>query len=1441
MRIPQNTTRRAQARGVALVTVLIVIVLITALIIGFLARAGSERVASSNYSASVSTNVLASTAINLVQSQINEATTTTAAGSTTSSLAWASQPGAIRLFDTAGNLKNIYRLYSSNAMTTTNVDDLKNNDIPNKSVWQTSPALWTDLNEPVAVMGLTDSTGKALTNGSTGYNVYPILDPRDPASTNPSTPSYLDAKTDEYGDNWGFSYDNTNVAGFADATPVMPVRWMYVLQNGQVVAPDAGATGRTITISSATPDNPIVGRIAFWTDDDTCKVNVNTAAGSRSSRTYYGADSSGTTKPLPASWNTPHYRIFDERLLFSEDQPVHDEYQRYPGHPATTDLFNIFNALGLIKADYPVSMSSTTSPEPGITATRTSFYKMLPRYDDANSSQGGSHNTTASVLTATKMTPRNDRLYTSLGEMLYDPTRTSSGLTRQQLESGKFFLTTHSRAPEVTLFGTPRIAMWPLDMSASKRTAFDQLLAFCATTGEVSGSTATTQFPYYFQRSLSTSTTNDYLNISRNVSLFDYLRAETSQVIPGFGGTFASKYSSTGTDGITTENDQILTEMVDYIRSTNMEDHSYSAQGLNVAKPYAFTNTTNGVGGQVMPLQITRGTANTQGLGRYNTLSEIGIHIICTADGGSSLTYADPVIVSSVSTTYPTSPVVGSSEDPAYVSNLPVTQFLRDHTNTVVGIGTGNATTAPFPANPTLADDYSTADPGSGKRLSSGQKRLQAVLLMECASPMVGYDPMSAAGSTTLPDFQIAVSKLENMSIGGKNPFPSRSSTSLFTTGTVAGSNGNGVLPVMMVRYNSFENYGGIIGFRYPMSYNTGVESTYNGWSGVTPNSPPSPLPYRFVSNPFTVNSAATMSFSGAFKIELQTNTGTTFQTFNVSFPTAQVPLPNLIQWGLNFGTVGSGGSSFTTTAHDWWSFDNRIGWLASNSTLNASTATPMMGKGCFVRSDLAPPPATSWNYLTTASSIAIPAFPAVDSSGAVLPSDVVRTLVAKDGDYRLTAAKAVINASGPNSDFDLGPGYTSSTTKLGSLFREQGQSLSTAGTDVGGQLVAGAPYTKQYAPKFPTALAAPATATDLAAKQSSYDWDASLPFVADGAHANKPDEGNDYTGSNSPYYVREQQVTGGSDLSSYLTANRIVSSPVMFGSLPTGVLENITWRTLLFRPQANRPTYANPAGPKDYLLLDLFNMPVVEPYAISEPFSTAGKINMNYQIEPFSYITRSTGIRAVLGSELIAQVPKTAATMYSNSYYKEEPGSVPQAGSPVLSQLPVNVSENGGTLQQFVERFNNTGTFGAGTKTIFKSAAEICDVHLVPRGGDSWPAFATDWYSNTGSYGLVGDNAREHPYADVYPRLTTKSNTYTVHYRVQALRSPHTTTDQAKTWDEKYTIAGEYRGSTTIERFIDPTKAGIPDYTNNTFGGSTPSLDTFYQWRVIANNRFAP
>ena len=101
--------------------------------------------------------MMADMAVNLVQGQINEATSQGMA------TAWASQPGAIRVYDNnTGALKEIYRLYSAQNLTTTTVTGVNgmntasttpgaNNDMP-PTTWANSPAnssaLWVDLNAP---------------------------------------------------------------------------------------------------------------------------------------------------------------------------------------------------------------------------------------------------------------------------------------------------------------------------------------------------------------------------------------------------------------------------------------------------------------------------------------------------------------------------------------------------------------------------------------------------------------------------------------------------------------------------------------------------------------------------------------------------------------------------------------------------------------------------------------------------------------------------------------------------------------------------------------------------------------------------------------------------------------------------------------------------------------------------------------------------------------------------------------------------------------------------------------------------------------------------------------------------------------------------------------------------------------------------------------------
>ena len=56
----------------------------------------------------------------------------------------------------------------------------------------------------------------------------------------------------------------------------MPVRWLYVLADGSLGVLDGD--GNYVGEGMASAENPIVGRVAYWTDDESCKVNVNVAA-----------------------------------------------------------------------------------------------------------------------------------------------------------------------------------------------------------------------------------------------------------------------------------------------------------------------------------------------------------------------------------------------------------------------------------------------------------------------------------------------------------------------------------------------------------------------------------------------------------------------------------------------------------------------------------------------------------------------------------------------------------------------------------------------------------------------------------------------------------------------------------------------------------------------------------------------------------------------------------------------------------------------------------------------------------------------------------------------------------------------------------------------------------------------------------------------------------
>ncbi len=548
--------RTSSQDGFALVIVLATLVLLVVLAVGFLVRASSERAAASGARSASSARLLADTSVSLIQGQINIASTQ---GSTVS---WASQPGMIRTFTTSGSLLNAYKLYSAPNMVVKEVNTSA--DAP-PSAWADNVATWTDLNAPVS-------------------GTYPILDPSA-------------ANDDEFRVE-GFSVANPPKASYPEANPIpMPVQWLYVLKDGTMVAPTGSGLSANVP-GDKKDNNPIVGRVAFWTDDDTCKVNVNTA----SEGTY---------------WDVPRADTPAERKL-ATNQPVQKEFQRYSGHPAMTSLTTVF---------------------PGLTPNQ--IYDIVPRINGGGSEAGtlqtvSQANSTSGLPTGggpNAIVPDKDRLYASVDELAFAPSRsTNPGIGKAELEKAKFFLTARSRAPETNLFNLPRIAIWPIDQSwgsnpsssnptgLSKTSAFDRLIAFCST---INGKA------YYFQRANSTSQ-NELTGIARNNELYSYLQSLTSESIPGFGGDYLSKYNS--------DRDQILTEIFDYIRTANLTDETL-AYGKRFTPDFVTGDPNRPLYGYGQVTPTIKG--NTMGFGRVYTLSEMAIAFVCTADGDPSPSAAE--------------------------------------------------------------------------------------------------------------------------------------------------------------------------------------------------------------------------------------------------------------------------------------------------------------------------------------------------------------------------------------------------------------------------------------------------------------------------------------------------------------------------------------------------------------------------------------------------------------------------------------------------------------------------------------------------------------------------------------------------------------------------------------------------------------------------------
>jgi len=1324
LRSSQKLPVQAYSRhgGFAIVTVLLFLILLAILIVGFLNRAGSERSAAAAYYEGNAVSILADQAVNIVQAQIDHA-------SSQKNIAWASQPGMVRTFQANGDLLHAYKLYSDQAMVDTNVDVAA--AVEELDGWEQRPGQFTDLNAPVF----------RTPDEEEMQPIYPIID-----------------ATAVGGGIEGFSV--TDAPGSTSIQPVpMPVRWLYVLRDGTTVAAAEGADDKQATVAGASKANPIVGRIAFWTDDETAKLNVNTAS--------HGS-----------FWDIPRAFTLEERDRLARFQPALQEFQRYPGHPATTSLWPVFGYK--FPGDDQITDDNGQHTYPEFSAFALS---LAPRVE-----QGGSLGGT--VVATTPVEPDGERLFSSVDELLFDAhqgVRTASTqLGKDDIEKAKFFLTARSNAPEINLFNLPRMAIWPINAGGKKPSTLDELVAFCSM---VNGA------PYYFQRSDPKSGTADIDGDTpyskRNQELYHYINTLLAAPHPGFGesaDTFAKKYTAD-------ETGQIVTEIFDYIRSSNLYSTALGADAYTAGN---VATAGSGVG-QVTPLKID----GTKGVGRIPVLSKAVFQLFVSGASSS---------LGGVFTPLP-------GKTPLYSDPLGTTPHYQQLTS--------------------FLDKTGLSDPVDLK--TSG------IIYFDTFDPMYGY-------SFPRYNFTVDVEFQGDWTVDGKPlGFPS--------TATLTINNDHHLLYDAEfddgIRTWMGHYLGGLLGPQWMMQNYSSVAPNPSKTTGAKFNGP-----YPLVSSqvslhpPFNLvkrNNAAptgdltvtlpsvetlpssSISFSGGTVIAKLKVGSEVVQEYRFVFPPFTKPAPRYASRLAPLGSLNLGDDSRADDVLKQFavSADFRNRWRYQPHAHRASTRT---GAGN-----------SKYKFVDV---------------GLVQDGDVAVALEARFGDKRLLSGRNLLTTGTTAKDsFERNISYDNTSARHAVTLRTDpsGQERRNRANRVGQRpgrildITYGQNAMPEVVDRYPHGVEATTQGVD--GGNFTPDFDNGTFHMPDDAYVGRADEGSVYdkTSDKSVYiawYLNIASHTNSHNSPTFYSPNKQMPSAVKFGSLPTGVIRNHPWQTLLFRPDPGH--HPGAAGVPDYSLLDLFWMPVVEPYAISEPFSTNGKVNMNYQIMPFGYIQRSTAIRGVMQTEEVLSMHNDDAALgnpdgqgygdgtgAAEAYEKELGDSYKRfavgdtAATTYFStkrfRKRFNLDETTGTLRSFEELFKDN--------RIFRSETEICTIPIVPEG-EEWNAdFEQDYWQPRS---LTGDNSREAPYANLLPRFTTRSNTYTVHYRVQSLKK--SISSDPTIWEEgKDSVVAELRGSRVIERYIDPNNVDIPDYAAAASPTSLDTLERFYRWRIIANREFEP
>jgi uncharacterized protein (TIGR02600 family) len=1501
-------------RGLALVVVLSILTLGMILVLALFSTTQTELKSAISSSHGEHARHQADLAINLVIGQLKRATYQDL--ETDGKEIWASQPGMVRQYREDGSLLAAHKLYSDQKMIETSETGIGQDAPPFD--WNDHSTRYVDLNEPLVRQIL--STGEARLD-------FPIIDPRSFALSSDGTS--IPTQSVE-----GFSYTNKAKGELGSASEMlggvvlpngsnadqqrlpMPVEWLYTLKDGTLGYLDANDTFVGANGEEASAENPIVSRIAFWTDDESSKININTAG----EGTY---------------WDVPrlvHERDGDWALY----QPMMHEYQRYPGHPATVSMSTV------LFPGMPMNPPRTSAAFATARDTKETIYDLMPKI-----LQGGSTSGSVKVPAGRNFSPidfakvqhaMGERLFATVDEYLFSAKVTAEGI-REEIDFGsqsmwsgmpkaevvnrlRFFLTTSSRSPETNPFGYPKIAIWPLSVHNHEdyRTVYDQTIA---RSSSLAGKN------YFFTRERSHSD-RELTDIVRNREIHEYLKTLTAEPIPGVGADFLTKYGD--------NREQILVSIFDYIRSTNLFDESlaekhvgqnptvvsgasggytnaYSSNGGLASKTFTPLRTSANAGasavlvswpghGQVVPTTVDKaGGDKYRGLGRYTTISEVGLHFICTAQ---STDRAGGMHALKLPTGKWDTGVWGTSKN--WYSNFPPltganatasNNFYGTRyptTNGTTGIGTEGALAGNNANHPGYNSRNWNWTLDRNQPLPDHTKRVQATFNLEWFMPSAGWTRIN-------PDFHIEIDA-SGLTIEGRRMFPqnggiiqikprhqlntqyeiySRGGTTAYRgflqersfPAVAAGINGfaRGSLPADNIGANNYD---------VPRETGTTIENNHR---------------YDLVSDFFDIPADGTIPFDGGKVIirfkSLATGSEQVVQTIHLDFPSAAIPAPELVRKNRTVSPM--------VPAPYWWSF-HFCGAIARNSdgTFPPSGVAEFGGRSRFVHNEF-------MNWLPVESDV-LPAGDVNDNyrqGSWIVPEDSVQSLVPYHGDSRLIMARYNV----PESEFvphrlygirrmahNIASGNLNSGTGI-----DYGRDNGNQTIPENEQFIYGVSYSD---PRQRPDIPLPDTDGRISAIEDLNrfgDFDRGAINMQDGAYINKPDEGNTHRtddGVNTiPYFtVNYASWTGGS---AYFSPNRQVSSPGMFGSLPTGVFGSATtsgsqsrqgWRTLLFRPStwksgspmADRHPgapaslrWSNPSNegfqsislgggnPADHLLMEYYWMPVVEPYAISQPGSTGGKINLNYQLAPFRHIRRATALAAAMKSEFIHSIPLQDGANHNvyppgvtqHSDFWKESDNAAKGNKFWHRQIDVDA-----TLKLFDERL--------ASGMLFLYPSQICEMPLLPvKGGylgasvaeknrDSlpgsppaaWATSITDHYNPDNPAGYLAfwnanastaENLREKPYTNLYPKLTTRSNTFQVYVRSQIIKKARSS-DPKKFNPDLDTITSEYRGSALIERYLDADHPNLitKDYA---LGGITSHepLDHYHRFRVLNYTRF--